>query len=180
MSAPRVSIVIPVFNGGSDLQKCLTALAASSYPVFECILVDDASTDGMTTRIAEAHEARVIQLNEQLGPARARNLGVEAAAGDLIFFVDADVLVQADTLEIAVKALESETRFLPDNIYDALDGFRGSTFAKEMLGEHVHTKFAELKAGAADRCPRALGTRVKRSEIMFHHEVTNQYLWTKF
>jgi GT2 family glycosyltransferase len=108
MGATRISIVIPVFNGGSDLHKCLDAIAASSYPVFECILVDDASTDGMTEQVAELHGARVIHLYEQLGPARARNRGVEEAAGDLIFFVDADVLVQPDTLEIAVKVLESE------------------------------------------------------------------------
>jgi glutamine synthetase len=76
--------------------------------------------------------------------------------------------------------LLSEKRFLPDNIYDALDDFRASTFVREILGPHVHTKFAELKATAADRSPRALGTRVKRSEIIFHHEVTNQYLWSQF
>jgi len=107
MSALRVSIVIPVFNGGSDLRQCLQAIAASSHPVFECILVDDASTDGMTPDIAEKHGARVVQLANQQGPGNARNRGVEEAAGDLIFFVDADVLVHPDTLEIAVKALES-------------------------------------------------------------------------
>jgi GT2 family glycosyltransferase len=108
MGALRVSVVIPVFNGGSDLQKCLDAIAASSYPVFECIVVDDASTDGMTNQVAELHEARVIQLETQQGPANARNRGVEDAAGDIIFFIDADVLVHPDTLEIAVKVLESE------------------------------------------------------------------------
>lgn len=107
MSALSVSIVIPVFNGGSELRQCMQAIAASSYPVLECILVDDASTDGQTDQIAETHGARVIQLERQQGPGNARNRGVEEAAGDLIFFVDADVLVHPDTLQIAVQALES-------------------------------------------------------------------------
>jgi C4-dicarboxylate transporter DctM subunit len=72
------------------------------------------------------------------------------------------------------------TRFLPDNIYDGIRLFKGSRFAAELLGDEVHAKFAELKQVQADRCPRALGARVKSSEIQFHHEVTNQYLWSQF
>jgi glutamine synthetase len=72
------------------------------------------------------------------------------------------------------------TRFLPDNIYDAIRLFKASRYAASLMGEEVHAKFAELKSAAADRCPRALGSRVKRSEIQFHHEVTNQYLWSQF
>jgi glutamine synthetase len=80
----------------------------------------------------------------------------------------------------ADSELSGKPQFLPDNIYDAIADFRESRFLQEILGSHVHTKFAELKVQAADRSPRALGTRVKRSEILFHHEVTNQYLWSQF
>ena len=74
----------------------------------------------------------------------------------------------------------SRTRFLPDNIQDAIRLFKGSKYAQELLGEQVHEKFAELKLASAERCAKALGARVKRSEIQFHHEVTNQYLWGQF
>jgi glutamine synthetase len=74
----------------------------------------------------------------------------------------------------------SRTRFLPDNIYDAVRIFKSSKFMQEILGEGVHSKYAELKLSSADRCPRALGTQVKRAEIMYHHEITNQYLWSQF
>jgi len=74
----------------------------------------------------------------------------------------------------------SRTRFLPDNIYDAVRIFKSSKFMQEILGEGVHSKYAELKLASADRCPRALGAQVKRAEIMYHHEVTNQYLWSQF
>ncbi|RKH59955.1 glutamine synthetase family protein [Corallococcus llansteffanensis] len=74
----------------------------------------------------------------------------------------------------------SRTRFLPDNIYDAIRFFKGSQFVAQTLGEQVQGKYAELKIGSADRCPKQLGTRVKEAEIQFHHEVTNQYLWNLF
>jgi len=44
----------------------------------------------------------------------------------------------------------------------------------------VHEKYAELKLASAERCAKALGAIIKRSEIQFHHEVTNQYLWGRF
>jgi glutamine synthetase len=75
---------------------------------------------------------------------------------------------------------QKRTRFLPDNIYDAIRLFRASKFAQELLGEEVHEKYAELKLASAERCAKALGAIVKRSEIQFHHEVTNQYLWGQF
>ncbi|MEK6797667.1 MAG: glutamine synthetase family protein [Planctomycetota bacterium] len=72
------------------------------------------------------------------------------------------------------------TRFLPDNIYDAIRLFKASRLAVEVLGENAHTKYTELKQRAADRCPKDLGKLVKREEVMFHHEVTNQLLWSMF
>ena len=75
---------------------------------------------------------------------------------------------------------DTGTKFLSDNIYDAIRLFQGSAFLKEMLGEDVHGKFADLKQAQADRCPKALGTMVKTAEIQFHHEVSNQYLWNQF
>ena len=71
-------------------------------------------------------------------------------------------------------------KYLSDNIYDAIRLHQGSRFLKDALGEDVHGKFAELKQMQADRCPKALGAEVKAAEIQFHHEVTNQYLWSKF
>jgi glutamine synthetase len=71
-------------------------------------------------------------------------------------------------------------RTLPDNIYDAIDHFQSSKFVAEILGEVVQEKFAEVKLNVAHRSPRKLGSIIKRSEVQFHHEVTNQYLWNQF
>ncbi len=51
---------------------------------------------------------------------------------------------------------------------------------KNILGADNHAKFAMLKKMVANRSPKDLGTRIKRGEIVFHHEVTNQSLWTDF
>jgi len=72
------------------------------------------------------------------------------------------------------------TKFLPDNIYDGIRLFKGSRFAADLLGETVQKRYADLKLASADRCPKALGALIKIPEIQFHHEVTNQYLWSKF
>ena len=74
----------------------------------------------------------------------------------------------------------TRTRFLPDNIYDGIRLFKTSKYARQLLGDAVHEKYAEQKLNSAERCPKALGSRIKRSEIVFHHEVTNQYLWSQF
>jgi glutamine synthetase len=76
--------------------------------------------------------------------------------------------------------LRGASRFLPDNIYDALDGFRKAEWTTKLLGEDVKTRYADLKQMSADRCPRLLGTYVKAPEVQYHHEVYNQFLWNRF
>jgi glutamine synthetase len=71
-------------------------------------------------------------------------------------------------------------RFLPGTINDAIRIFKGSDYIATILGESGKRKFLEPKVAVADRNPRELGNSVKESEILYHHEVTNQYLWNQF
>jgi glutamine synthetase len=83
--------------------------------------------------------------------------------------------------EIAkIKNLRQADRYLPDNIYTALENFRAATWTTELFGADVKGRFADLKQASADRCPRLLGTVVKAPEVQYHHEVYNQYLWNQF
>jgi glutamine synthetase len=79
-----------------------------------------------------------------------------------------------------IKNLRQAERYLPDNIYDALNNFRSSAWTTKLLGQDVKGRYAELKQASADRCPRALGTLIKTQEVQFHHEVYNQFLWNQF
>lgn len=69
---------------------------------------------------------------------------------------------------------------LPSNIYTAIEYFRESILMQKALGKETHAKYIRWKEEAADRCPRKLGTSIKAGEIMYHHEVTNQQLWSTF
>jgi glutamine synthetase len=83
--------------------------------------------------------------------------------------------------EIAkVDNLREGGRYLPDNIYTAIQDFKNSSWIAEILGADVQSRYAELKQASADRCPRLLGTIVKGCEVQFHHAVYNQSLWNLF
>ena len=86
--------------------------------------------------------------------------------------------IEGDTAKI--KNLRSASRYLPDNIYTALENFKAADWTTKLLGTDVKERYAELKQASADRCPRLLGTVVKTPEVQFHHEVYNQYLWNQF
>jgi len=85
-----------------------------------------------------------------------------------------------DAQRADIENLRQAQRYLPDNIQQAIEDFRGSSWIAEMLGADVQGRYAELKQASADRCPRALGTFVKASEVQYHHEVYNQSLWNLF
>ena len=71
-------------------------------------------------------------------------------------------------------------RFLPGNINDAIRLFRASDLTETILGEETKEKYIGYKQASASRNPRELGSSIKDSEILYHHEITNQYLWGKF
>jgi len=78
------------------------------------------------------------------------------------------------------KDKRDRLRTLPDNIGDAIKLFKASDFIGKILNKTNQEKYAEYKQAAADRSPKALGALIKSSEIVYHHEVTNQVLWNRF
>jgi GT2 family glycosyltransferase len=93
---PSVSVVVCTYNGAQTLRECLGALVALEYPDFEVIVVDDGSTDE-TAAIASEYPVRLIQTENQ-GLGAARNVGIAAASGELIAFVDDDAWPDPDWL----------------------------------------------------------------------------------
>src|ERR1700683_29040 len=79
-----------------------------------------------------------------------------------------------------IKNLRQAERYLPDNIYTALENFRDAAWTSTLLGGDVKGRYADLKQASADRCPRLLGTYVKAPEVQYHHDVYNQFLWNMF
>ena len=93
-----VTVVIPVYNGAAFLADCLHALFRSEFTPIEVIVVDDSSRDGSGGMAARAGAKVLSTENGPLGPAAARGLGVEHARGEIVVFIDADVLVHPETL----------------------------------------------------------------------------------
>jgi radical SAM superfamily enzyme YgiQ (UPF0313 family)/glycosyltransferase involved in cell wall biosynthesis len=92
-----ISIVIPTYNASRFMPALLDSIFSQAVDDMEVIIVDDCSTDN-TVEIVQKHPVRVIQMEKNGGPARARNRGVKEARGDIIFFLDSDVLVMDGTI----------------------------------------------------------------------------------
>ncbi len=86
--------------------------------------------------------------------------------------------LEGDTAKI--DNLRQAERYLPDNVYTAIDDFNNAEWTTRLLGADVKGRYADLKKNAADRCPRLLGTFVKVPEVQYHHAVYNQFLWNRF
>jgi glutamine synthetase len=117
-----------------------------------------------------------------IGNERSMRLEVRAVAPDanpyLVMYSIFKTGLEGETSKI--KNLREAERYLPDNIHTAIANFRKAGWTTKLLGEDVKGRYADLKQGSADRCPRLLGTIVKAAEVQFHHEVYNQFLWNLF
>lgn len=105
-ASPEISAVVPAHNAAATLDGCLAALAASAGCAAEIVVVDDGSLDA-TPAIAQAWGVRLVRLPRRRGAAAARNAGACVARAPVLFFTDADVLVQSDTLARALGYLRA-------------------------------------------------------------------------
>jgi GT2 family glycosyltransferase len=102
---PTVSAVVPAYNAQGTLVAALAALQASLRPGDELILFDDGSTDATGTIAARAGGRILRNHRTPLGPAHGRNKGAAVATGELLFFVDADVVIAPTALDLLIRAL---------------------------------------------------------------------------
>jgi GT2 family glycosyltransferase len=111
MSGPRCSVVIPNVDGRSFLAACLTALRGQSLRDFEVIVVDNGSTDGSVEFLRESFaEATVIELGDNYGFARAMNVGIKAASGEYVVFLNNDTEATPDWLAELIACMERHPR----------------------------------------------------------------------
>lgn len=144
MSLPFISIIIPVHNGSDSLGSCLESISKSTYVNFECIVVDDHSTDN-TARTAQSYDAIVICLERQRGAAHARNRGAEVARGDILLFVDADVEMYSDSLDRVAKGFNEHLEI--SALFGSYDDQPGKlnfiSQYKNLFHHYIHQNAAE-------------------------------------
>ncbi|MEM9424411.1 MAG: glycosyltransferase family 2 protein, partial [Spirochaetota bacterium] len=108
--APKVSIIIPVYNTGEYLKECLDSVCAQSEPDIEMIVVDDASTDGsgevLTAYAQKDQRITAVRHPQNKRQGGARNTGIQMAQGTWLLFVDSDDTIRRDCVEILLELAE--------------------------------------------------------------------------
>jgi glycosyltransferase involved in cell wall biosynthesis len=105
---PRVSVIVPAYNGVEYLSDAVESVLAQSYRSFEIVIVDDGSTDASPHLIESFGSAVRSFRQENGGTGRARNRGVEAARGELLAFLDQDDVWDHAKLDLQVAALDAD------------------------------------------------------------------------
>jgi glycosyltransferase involved in cell wall biosynthesis len=98
MTTPLISCVVPVFNGERYIREALDSILGQTYRHLEVIVADDGSTDGTAAAVAEYGDRVSYVRQPNAGPAAARNLGLGAAQGEYVAFLDADDLWHPEKL----------------------------------------------------------------------------------
>lgn len=142
---PEISVIIPVYNAANTLQRCLEAVTGSIFSNFECIVLDDGSTDG-SQEIVRKFPLSFIQLDGgPYGPAYVRNQGAELASGMILFFIDSDVIIYPDTL---IKVSDTFNRYPQvDAVFGSYDEQPGDgsflSQYKNLMHHFVHQQSRE-------------------------------------
>ncbi len=128
---PEVSVIMPVHNSEAYLETAARSVLSQDYPSLELILIDDASGDGSRKMIrklaAQDQRVRTIFLQESLGPAGARNSGIEVAKGQFIAFLDSDDVWDTEKLGQQLSFMKETGAALTFTAYRKIDwsGVRG-------------------------------------------------------
>lgn len=111
----KVSIIIPVYNTGERLRRCLDSVIGQTFADFECIVVDDGSTDyspKVIDEYAEKDNRFVVIHKENGGVSSARNVGLDKAQGEWVVFVDSDDILKKHHIEIMFSNVSPQIDFV--------------------------------------------------------------------
>jgi len=177
LSEKAWNFVDRILNSANDICLVLNS-SVNSYrrldPAYEAANQIKASAVDRTSMI------RVPYSNENSARVEVRSVAPDANPYLVFYTLLCTGFDGPMTEVITSENRRTRTRFLPSNIYDAVRLFKGSNFITELMGQDIKEKLVARKTASADRCPKELGTLVKTSEVIFHHEVTNQSLWSHF
>ena len=120
---PIVSVIVPAYNSGSSIQRCIESIQKQTIETIEIIIVDDGSVDdtrNLCHAIIEADRRVSYVYQSNAGPYIARMTGIDRANGRYITFVDSDDTIKADTLEVMLALMnESIDVVVLESTYDA-------------------------------------------------------------
>jgi glycosyltransferase involved in cell wall biosynthesis len=165
MATPRISVIIPVFNGERTLARAVQSVLDQSFPAHEIIVVDDGSSDA-TARVVQRLGDRVQAVRqENRGVSAARNFGVARATGDWVAFLDADDWYYPDRLRLHAEWIASGgAPNLLTGDYDYVDGD-----GRRLGGSIERTACGRRIAQRADRDARVVLEAPEMAEFVADH-----------
>ena len=110
MSKIRLSIIIPVYNSGKYLEKCISSIKRNKCEEYEIIIIDDGSNDGTSEicdKYSDEFQIKVIH-QKNSGVSNARNRGLKLARGEYITFVDSDDYVSPDYVGTIIQKINTQ------------------------------------------------------------------------
>lgn len=107
---PLVTVIVPNYNYSSTLGRCLRAIRAQTYSPLEILVADDCSTDDSVAVAKSMGGVNVVSTPRNSGQAVARNLGAAHARGEILFFVDSDLVIEPDAVANAVAVLTADPK----------------------------------------------------------------------
>ena len=142
-----ISVIVPVYNGEHVLPRCLEPLRPMlrDREIAEVIVVDDGSTDA-SAWVAAQGGVKVIPSGGRLGPGGARNRGAAIASGDVLWFVDADVVVHPDAARVLREALSTPAVAAVFGTYDEFPAATNFLSQYKNLAHRHHHVRAEREA----------------------------------
>ena len=102
----KISVIIPLHNSEETIGECLNAVYNSDYKNYEVIVVDDCSSDD-SVKITKKFPCKVIRLDVNRGAAFTRNTGAKVAKGQILVFIDSDIVLKRNSLTLIAGALKS-------------------------------------------------------------------------
>ena len=120
--APLVSVIIPTFNRGDSIGRCLESLVAQTFRDFEVLVCDDGSTDETGTVVASFAKRLTLRYEWSAnsgGAAHPRNIGLSMARGEYVAFLDSDDWWLPNKLEVAVRHLMHGADIVYHDLYEA-------------------------------------------------------------
>jgi len=108
---PKISIIIPTFNGKKYILDCLKSIEKSTYSDYEVIVIDNASKDGTPELVKEEFpQIELIVNKKNLGFTGGNNIGIKESRGEFIFLLNDDTVIHPDLLKTLVTELESSPK----------------------------------------------------------------------
>lgn len=156
---PRVSIIVPAYNAAHYIQKTIDSILAQTFTDFECIVIDDGSTDDTVNLVAKYTDERIKIISQENsgGPAKPRNVGIAAAGGEFICIFDSDDIMQPKKLEEYVGVFNNyesiDVIFSDFSLIDGDDKLISQSFLADyadfrkymrVVGEHLYSMDMKL------------------------------------